>query len=378
MFSSISPYYEPVDNILNIKDIKSEMTREEMAFICSLIKENSPRKIVEIGVASGGTTAVILECNSILNLDAVFYSVDLSEKMYRDNTRQTGYLVDEIVENKKKKSHQFLLGKYLPERLEKIGKEIDFVILDTVHKLPGELLDFSAILPFLSDKAIVVLHDVALQHNNSANNPSWNATQILFSIVKGKKYINFKDKYPNIAAFSVDKSTRDNISDVFSAMTLVWAYLPEIEELEIYKKWYANYYDSSILNLFNQAISLNQKTLSELNIYTIEYLKSIGDSFFNNYKHILLYGAGKRGRALLKAFNAILTDEIVKKVQFVVTDSKEASKLGCLEYDKVKKTEGNFLFIRTAAANEIKETLIKDKQFWIDIPNYIWSSLDNL
>lgn len=38
--------------------------------------------------------------------------------------------------------HQFLLGKAIPFVLERIGKDIDFLILDTAHCLPGELLDF--------------------------------------------------------------------------------------------------------------------------------------------------------------------------------------------------------------------------------------------
>ena len=34
-------------------------------------------------------------------------------------------------------NHEFYLGNYLPQVINKIGGDIDFVILDTVHSLPG-------------------------------------------------------------------------------------------------------------------------------------------------------------------------------------------------------------------------------------------------
>lgn len=46
-----------------------EMSEFESVFLCGLIREMKPKKIVEIGVAAGGTTAIILECLSQLDLN---------------------------------------------------------------------------------------------------------------------------------------------------------------------------------------------------------------------------------------------------------------------------------------------------------------------
>ena len=40
--------------------------------------------------------------------------------------------------------------------------DIDFIIIDTVHFMPGEFLTFLTALPQLKDGCIVVLHDIHL------------------------------------------------------------------------------------------------------------------------------------------------------------------------------------------------------------------------
>lgn len=70
------------------------MSKEQSAFICGLIKKYKPKKILELGVAAGETTAIIMNCCSILGLNAEIYSVDLNENFSRDITKKTGYLIE--------------------------------------------------------------------------------------------------------------------------------------------------------------------------------------------------------------------------------------------------------------------------------------------
>lgn len=53
-----------------------------------------------------------------------------------------------------------MLGETIASRIEEIGNGIDFVILDTMHALPGELLDFISLYPYLDKRAVIVFHDV--------------------------------------------------------------------------------------------------------------------------------------------------------------------------------------------------------------------------
>ena len=88
------------------------MVESDHAFLCGMIKQAKPKKIVEIGVAEGGTTAVIMNCLTLLDMDSKVYSVDLNEKLYYDKNRETGYIWKDLSKYiRGKNTHQFKLGK---------------------------------------------------------------------------------------------------------------------------------------------------------------------------------------------------------------------------------------------------------------------------
>ena len=160
--------------------------------------------------------------------------------------------------------HKFYLGKYLPQVIDEIGGDIDFVILDTVHYTPGELLDFPVMLPYLKDGAIVVLHDVSLnQRNNKIHTPDAHATNLLLGAVTApEKFLNSQAadafSYPNIGAFRVDESTRAHIENVFMALMLTWHYLPKDDEVKIYREFYQKHYPEELITIFDESVRLNR------------------------------------------------------------------------------------------------------------------------
>ena len=130
-------------------------------FAGSLLEKYKPVKVLEVGVSAGATSLVLLEQLGKNGLDCQMYSLDLSDTYYRDTSKKTGFLIEEhrsiIRENVQ---HTLLLGKVIPQIIETIGDGIDFLILDTMHTLPGELIDFICCLPFLADGCVVLLHDI--------------------------------------------------------------------------------------------------------------------------------------------------------------------------------------------------------------------------
>ena len=187
---AVELYYEPTELSKHLGN-KAEMSITDQAFVGGLIKKFRPEKLVEVGVSAGGTTAIILNCLSMLELDTKMYSVDKSTNYYLDRAKKTGYLVDECKEIENvRKNHTLMTGKYFVEFIEEIGKEIDFLILDTAHSLPGEILDFLACFPFLKEGCIVVLHDIILNH---LDNRKEFATKLLFDTVVAEKYLNIDD-----------------------------------------------------------------------------------------------------------------------------------------------------------------------------------------
>ena len=57
--------FEPRKNVLSkipVVPDEPEMSEFESAFLCGLLNKFQPKKILEVGVAAGGTTAIILQC----------------------------------------------------------------------------------------------------------------------------------------------------------------------------------------------------------------------------------------------------------------------------------------------------------------------------
>lgn len=309
----------------------AEMTKEQLQFICTLLEENKPHKIVEVGVAAGGTSVVILDKLDSLNYEAQMYSVDLSREYYRDKTKTTGYLIDQYLCGNKcsKITHKKLTGDYIPNFLEHIGTDIDFLILDTVHSLPGEILDFLAILPFLSSDAVVILHDITLNH--LSNNKDGFATQILLDCVVADKLtpISLEKDYPGIGAFQVNTDTVKYIDDVFHALMITWKYLPDTRELELYRNHYEKYYNSKQLYIFDEAVRNNSNTYKATERKALNDFRILFEFVQKLYgKKVYIYGNGFYG----KKIKNILQECDIEVSGFIVSQKeKDDSEVFCIE-----------------------------------------------
>ncbi len=286
--------YEPREEILpKITAIpgEPEMTDMESAFLCGLLKQYNPQKVVEVGIASGATSAIILQSLSKLEGKHKLLSIDLSERFYRDHARQSGFLgveAEQFVSDNVE--HVLLLGDIACSNSAVIN-DIDFLILDTIHCLPGEALDFLTLLPFTKDGACVVLHDV--KNGLASRVHEGYATSALLASVKGEKYINYtaNGNYPNIAAFIVSEETRKAVFDILLSLTVTWKYLPSEDQLKTYRNVLDKYYDKELLHVFD-LIVMNQRNALVAKNKKWRFPFSIVEP---NEK-IVIYGAGKVGR----------------------------------------------------------------------------------
>ena len=137
----------------------SEMSYKERCFLNGIIRQTKPKKVLELGVSAGGSSALIL--NAIKDTDARLYSIDYNEKWYRDESKPTGYIIDECFSQLKDK-WQLFTGGTAARFMEQVGGDIDICLIDTVHANPGEFLDFLIVLPYLKKNAVLVLHDTCL------------------------------------------------------------------------------------------------------------------------------------------------------------------------------------------------------------------------
>lgn len=345
MRTNVELYHEPAVILEQLSEKnKSEMTERELAFVCGLIKERRPKKIVEIGVAAGATSSVILNCISMLDLGTEMFSIDLSLYHYTDKSKKTGYLIDECMplleQRGKKPRHTLYTGKHAVDCLEAIGEGIDFLILDTVHSLPGEILDFLACYPLLKQGCVVILHDITLNHKTEYKmDPALSlATKVLFDVTTADKILDMGEGvFPNIGAFLITSDTDKYIQDIFSSLTISWRYVPDSEELSLYRKFYGKYYSEEALQLFDRAVEMNCGSVARRKLYqrergkavvneTVKLYKQIADS---GIKRIYIYGYGM----VAKSLHYMMAECCIgKEIWHIVSDGQDISGIDGKEY----------------------------------------------
>ena len=374
MYRIIEPYMEPIDIFEKIGERKSELSDEELGFICGLVRDNRPQKIVEVGVSAGGTSAVVLNCIHKLNYLPDFYSVDLAYTYHMNTAKACGFQIKDavrVLEGEIK--HQLILGKTIAQVLPEICKDgeekIDMLILDTIHYLPGELLDFIVCLPYLADDAVVILDDLTLAHWGENRNAI--ATKVLFDTVVAQKCIPNRETYPKMGAFKLNADTRKYAEDLFSALITPWAYETDEDIMLCYKTLIDQNYGEQERNIFCQALRINEESLKKQQNIAREIHKLL--EICESGKKTIIFGAGKRGRALYDFLN----DRGKQVYAFAVSDDRKQDDFDSegrriLSLREVKEKEKEYSVILAAANDEIQEGLSREKIAYHEAPNYIF------
>ena len=239
-----------------------EMSLHQKLFLVQLINEHKPKKLLELGVSAGGSSAVML--NTIKNIpDAKLYSLDYAKKYYKDENKLSGWIVEERFP-RLTTNWKLYRGGVISNYIDEIGGEIDFCLLDTRHIKPGEILDFLMIFPYLKKNAVVVFHDIAL-HLGTPTNFHADCNCTLFSAIKGKKLLPIYDsvtiKVPNIGAVILADDIKDNIFDVFNTLLLHWHYRLKDEDYRVILNSFERHYDEKFVNIFKYAKQINHERL---------------------------------------------------------------------------------------------------------------------
>lgn len=158
----------------------------EAVVLASLVCEGKPRILVEMGTASGLSTAVLATAARQGGDDWELHTVDAMEICYFDDSKIVGQAALEMLgELPNVHFHRSctVLGvqKILGER------KADFVFVDASHASPWAAADLLGVLPNLSVGAIVALHDVLLPFKPGYAHQ--NGPRDLFRTWRGQKWV---------------------------------------------------------------------------------------------------------------------------------------------------------------------------------------------
>ncbi len=231
----------------------SEMSAAEKEFLHALVLRHKPKKVLELGVSAGAASAIILHALQHLDKKATLSSIDFSSRWYKDTSKRSGFV---ITENLPELAGNWTL--YTPgiaaKYMDTIGAGIDFCLIDTMHRNPGEILDVLMVLPYLAENALVVFHDIALQTASPAHLASY-TNSVLFSVLQGKKFLPANKHLPfaNIGAIQLAPVTGQNIYDIFNLLLMPWTYLPGNAEYITLVEHFNAWYPEENVNLFLKA-----------------------------------------------------------------------------------------------------------------------------
>ena len=253
------------------------MNLEEFSFINGLIRKYRPKKLLEIGVCSGGMSAVIL--NAIMDIkDSFLYSCDLETKHYLNSEFEVGSIVKNNFPEFLKK-WKLYTGNTTAAFIEEIGNNIDFAFIDTAHVMPGEVLNIIEIFPFLKKNAIIALDDIDHQVRKSLFDVPdfYPSNNLLFSVLRGKKII-YGQKNDNIfnfrklGAIILDNKQESYFFEYFYLLSNNWSYMPNKFEIDLIRKLVEKYYKPYFLSMFDRAVEFNYERLKKKGLLKKDYI----------------------------------------------------------------------------------------------------------
>ena len=373
MYQKMPEWYDAYNIVTLIPDFYMELTREQAGVLCGLINKYQPRKILELGAAAGGSTCLILKSLELLGLsETVMYSLDINERFYRGKEKETGWI---LKENKEEftnyKKHTFLLGKLAVERVKEIGDGIDFLFLDTVHSIPGEILDFLLLYPYLSSNAIVVLHDTNLHHESSNEKAICN--RVLVNSVTADKFYTSRREFLNIGAFRITDVTYNYIENVFASLLLPWTYYVNDEIGQKYREAYKTCYSEELLAIYDNALEMARLHYRKMRN---EGGAELIDNIFASDKKVYVYGCGDRGKRLLRYLEdhsysiagMLVSDEVdIEAFSYIIEQGKNI-----YHFSNIPTDARESIIILAVAADEVRTLLDNSAYEYIDLKDVFW------
>lgn len=198
--------------------VGGQISPNDATFLSGLVQTLQPRKVVEIGVASGWSSSILLRSLESRSLSYSVVGVDLCPDYYLDKTMRTGSVV-EIMTPNLVGNYQLLTGNLAFEVMAEVG-QADFAFIDAHHMHPWATFDLIAVTPFMKKGAWVALHDINLcrleRHKHMNRGPFY-----LYYLWPDTK-LNSTQEPSMIGAIKFNKDPKEYLSAIFEILCTPW------------------------------------------------------------------------------------------------------------------------------------------------------------
>lgn len=234
--------------------VGGQISEIDSIFLAGLANFSGARSVIEIGVASGWSSSVLLQAVSANRGDAVVHGVDLSPTFYLNDQYRTGQAVEEVVPDLQK-NYRILTGKLAYERMDEIGR-IDFAFIDGHHYHPWATLDLISILPFIEKGRWVALHDINLctfeRHKHTNRGPFY-----LYNFWPDQK-IHSTQSPTMIGGISIDRNPVNYLPIILEILYTPWECRIDVPVLGNISQFIGRHFGSSWKERFAELFSNQQ------------------------------------------------------------------------------------------------------------------------
>jgi predicted O-methyltransferase YrrM len=198
---------------------------EDGAFLLTMIERQRPRHVLEIGIASGTSSLMMLAFLDRLGEDTRLTSVDAVDRYYGNPARKVGYLVPEWYGSVPDRWTVLTgcgaagLDDHPALRDQALARRFDLAFIDANHAHPWPTLDVLCILPFLQPGSWVVLHDINLPL--LGDYPQFGPAHLLRGWA-GQAMIDEDPGVPNTGALKLWVSDATSVADLLPILSLPW------------------------------------------------------------------------------------------------------------------------------------------------------------
>jgi hypothetical protein len=191
----------------------------------ALLEREQPTHVLEVGLAAGGSTLMMLAHPPASATPMQIDSVDLRERYFADETKRVGYLVDEHCTDAHGRwsRHAGLLLAELSGHLALAGttpaRRYDLAFVDANHAHPWPTLDALVLLPWMQPGSWVAFHDIALPllGDFSDHGAMW-----LLTDWTGEALVGWHPRIPNIGAIRLEDAGAADAERLVPALARPW------------------------------------------------------------------------------------------------------------------------------------------------------------
>lgn len=220
--------------------IGGNISAYDTRFLTGLINFTRPRNLVEIGVASGWSSAVIL--NTLRHTHGAdsftLNAVDLFEDFYLNPKMKTGSAVNEVVPDLLP-HYNLHTGQISPDAMETVGK-VDFAFIDAHHYHPWTALDFLSVLPFMDKGRWVALHDINLcvfeRHKHTNRGPYY-----LYHLWQDTKLQSTQNP-SMIGALMIERQPEQYLRDLLEILHTPWELSLDQKDLDSFTRFVGDHF----------------------------------------------------------------------------------------------------------------------------------------